>query len=131
MVAMATTRDEDYRTINLLTLLPAGETLSTWQPAANVKIDITKWVYDSATGLLTDKVYSDGKGPEYSYTSDGKLSQRTWARGVITDYKYDIAGAITNIVYNDETPHVAYAYNRLGQQLSATTSVSTNTFVYC
>ena len=40
------------------------------------------------------------------------------------------AEAITNVVYNDETPAVTYTYNRLGQQLSATSSVSTNTFVY-
>ncbi|MDD2601071.1 MAG: RHS repeat-associated core domain-containing protein, partial [Kiritimatiellae bacterium] len=97
---------------------------------ASDKIDITKWVYDTATGLLTDKVYADGHGPSYTYTSEGKLSRRTWARGITTDYAYDFAGALTNVVYNDETPAVAYTYNRLGQQLSATTSVSTNIFVY-
>ncbi|MDD2230897.1 MAG: hypothetical protein PHY48_16030, partial [Candidatus Cloacimonetes bacterium] len=128
--AMATTRNESLRKSNLLTQLPAGETLSTWQPAASDKIDITKWVYDTATGLLTDKVYADGHGPSYTYTSEGKLSQRTWARGITTDYAYDFAGSLTNVVYNDETPAVTYTYDRLGRQLSATTSVSTNIFVY-
>ncbi|MDD2600713.1 MAG: hypothetical protein PHO37_16075 [Kiritimatiellae bacterium] len=68
MIAMATTRDENLRSGNLLAQLPVGETLSTWQPAASDKIDITKWVYDSATGLLTNKLYSDGHGPSYTYT---------------------------------------------------------------
>ncbi|MDD2230904.1 MAG: hypothetical protein PHY48_16065 [Candidatus Cloacimonetes bacterium] len=130
MIGMATTRDENLRSVNLLTVFPQGKTLSTWQPAASDKIDITKWVYDSVTGLLTDKVYADGQGPSYAYTSEGKLSRRTWARGIITDYAYDFVGALTNVVYNDETPDFAYTYNRLGQQLSATSSVSTNLFVY-
>jgi YD repeat-containing protein len=62
----------------------------------------------------TNKLYSDGNGPEYTYTADGKLSQRTWARGITTDYTYDIAGSLTNVVYSDETPDVAYTYDRLG-----------------
>ena len=48
--------------------------------------DKTTWQYDQATGLLTNKVYADGKGTAYSYTPDGKLASRTWARGITTDY---------------------------------------------
>ena len=47
--------------------------------------DTTTWLYDIASGSMTNKVYADGKGPTYSYTPDGKLSQRTWARGITTD----------------------------------------------
>ncbi|MDD2600709.1 MAG: hypothetical protein PHO37_16055 [Kiritimatiellae bacterium] len=130
MIAMATTRNESLRNQNLLAQLPAGETLSTWQPAASDKIDITKWVYDSVTGLLTDKVYADGYGPEYTYTANGRLSRRTWARGITTDYAYDFVGSLTNVVYNDSTPSVTYTYDRLGRQLSAISPVSTNIFVY-
>ena len=46
--------------------------------------DLTTWKYDEATGLLTNKLYADNKGPSYTYTADGRLSTRTWARG--TDY---------------------------------------------
>ena len=42
--------------------------------------DTTTWLYDEPTGLLTNKVYADGKGPSYTYTPDGKLATRTWAR---------------------------------------------------
>ena len=40
----------------------------------------TTWVYDEATGLLTDKMYDDGSAITYTYTPDGKLETRTWAR---------------------------------------------------
>jgi hypothetical protein len=43
--------------------------------------DTTLWLRDEATGLVTNKVYADGKGPSYTYTPDGKLATRTWARG--------------------------------------------------
>lgn len=39
-------------------------------PAAG---DTTRWLRDEATGLVTNKVYADGKGPCYTYTPDGKL----------------------------------------------------------
>ena len=63
--------------------------------------DTTAWLYDPATGLLVQKLYDDvprrsgeaaeagGKGPSYTYTPDGKLATRTWARGVATTYPYD------------------------------------------
>jgi RHS repeat-associated protein len=77
------------------------------------------WLYDPATGLLTNKVYADGKGTKYSYTSDGKLSTRAWARGVTTTYRYNESGAITNIDYSDSTPDVTFGYDRQGRQTNA------------
>src|SRR5690606_1079514 len=50
----------------------------------NLPTDRTTWSYDQPTGLLTNKLYADGKGTAYSYTPDGKLATRTWARGVVT-----------------------------------------------
>ncbi|MDD2599530.1 MAG: hypothetical protein PHO37_09930 [Kiritimatiellae bacterium] len=48
----------------------------------------------------------------------------------ITTWLYDDpTGLLTNKLYADGNGP-AYTYNRLGQQLSATTSVSTNIFVY-
>ncbi|MDA3874664.1 MAG: RHS repeat protein, partial [Kiritimatiellae bacterium] len=43
-------------------------------------MDTTEWVYDEATGLLEQKLYDDGTGPAYTYTPDGRLETRTWAR---------------------------------------------------
>jgi YD repeat-containing protein len=79
--------------------------------------DRTTWSYDQATGLLTNKLYSDGKGTAYTYTPDGKLATRAWARGVVTTYSYDTCcGALTNITYSDGTPTITYTYDRLGRQ---------------
>ena len=93
--------------------------------------DVTRWLRDEATGLVTNKVYADGKGPSYSYTPDGRLATRTWARGVVTAYAYDSSGALTNTVYSDGTPTVSMAYDRTGNLVSAITAgVCTNLYAY-
>ncbi len=93
--------------------------------------DVTRWLRDEATGLVTNKVYADGKGPSYAYTPDGRLATRTWARGVVTAYAYDSSGALTNTVYSDGTPTVSMAYDRVGNLVNATTAgVVTNLYAY-
>ena len=113
MIAMTTTRDDsiDHATISDLN---------------HPSLDKTQWVYDPATGLLTQKLYADGKGPSYTYTPDGsagrsgfKLATRTWARGVETLYSYDAADQLASVSYSDDTLDVSFTYNRLGQQLTA------------
>ena len=85
----------------------------------NAAGDVTRWLRDEATGLVTNKVYADGKGPRYAYTPDGKLATRTWARGIVTTYSYDDNGSLTNTVYSDGTPMISLAYNRAGRQIEA------------
>ena len=92
--------------------------------------DITTWLYDIASGSMTNKVYADGKGPTYTYTPDGKLSQRTWARGIVTDYTYDNWGSLTNTVYSDGTPTISLFYDALGRQVEAHDAAGTTTFLY-
>ncbi len=92
--------------------------------------DRTTWLYDQATGLLTNKLYSDNKGPAYTYTADGKLLTRIWARGVVTTYNYDSLGQLTNISYSDGTPCITFAYDRLGRQTTITDGTGTRTFTY-
>ena len=92
--------------------------------------DVTTWLYDVASGSMTNKVYADGKGPFYAYTPNGKLSQRTWARGIVTDYFYDNWGSLTNTVYSDGTPTVSLFYDALGRQVEAHDAAGTTTFLY-
>jgi RHS repeat-associated protein len=97
-------------------------------PAA---LDVTRWNYEEATGLLINKVYADGKGPSYAYSPEGLLARRTWARGVITDYGYDAFGSLVSKSYSDETPAVSLCYNAQGKLLTAICDgVSTNCYAY-
>ena len=96
----------------------------------NAAGDVTRWLRDEATGLVTNKVYADGKGPTYTYTPDGKLATRTWARGIVTTYSYDDNGALTNTVYSDSTPAITLAYNRAGRQIQAIDAAGVTTFLY-
>jgi YD repeat-containing protein len=140
MAAMATTRDPAQESVNLLTLLPAGLALSdVSDPAYPSDLDTTRWLYHEPTGLLTNKLYADGNGTAYSYTPDGKLATRTWARLVVppsggapvplvTSYGYEPGGSRTNIVYRDSTP--AFAYDRLGRQRTVTDASGLRTFSY-
>lgn len=95
--------------------------------------DTTRWLYDEPSGCMTNKLYADGKGPSYSYTPDGKLARRTWARGIVTDYTYDNAGNLTRTEYDDNgvTPTISMTYDRVGNLTEATTAgVVTNLYAY-
>ena len=92
--------------------------------------DVTTWLYDESSGAMTNKVYADGKGPTYSYTADGKLSRRVWARGIITEYTYDDWNNLTNTTYSDGTPTVSLVYNALGRQIEAQDAAGITTFLY-
>ncbi len=94
---------------------------STW-PAA-VTGDVTQWVYDPATGLLTDKIDAASATVHYTYTADGRQLTRTWARGVVTTYGYDPNTAALQTVDHSDTsysPDLSLAYNRQGQILTVT-----------
>ncbi|MBM3882568.1 MAG: RHS repeat protein, partial [Verrucomicrobia bacterium] len=120
------------------------ETLATWRsfpgpqafdnPAAPQQASVTTWIYDRARGWLTGKRYADGKGPNYHYTSGGRLRKREWSRLtssgqlLTTTYRYDFDPALPadlrgpfadlkRIEYNDPvTPAITFAaYDRLGR----------------
>jgi RHS repeat-associated protein len=93
--------------------------------------DRTTWSYDQPTGLLTNKVYADGKGPSYTYTPQGQLATRKWARGVQTTYSYtNTTGELIGIDYSDATPDVTFAFNRIGQPITITDGTGTRAFAY-
>ncbi len=55
----------------------------------NAAGDVTRWLRDEATGLVTNKVYADGKGPRYDYTPDGKLATEATGSATVAGV-YDI-----------------------------------------
>jgi len=121
------------RMSSMYTLRDTGVTINNYDDfvANSTAFDKTSWFYEPATGLLTNKLYADGKGTSYTYTPDGKLATRTWARGITTTYNYDTCcGSLTNISYSDNTPSVSYTYDRLGRQVTITDALSTRTNVY-
>ena len=121
-IALATTRDT-----NFVLSAEAVPDLSNPPDA----LDVTRWDYDEATGLLLNKRYADGKGPSYAYSPEGLLARRTWARGVTTDYVYDDFGSLVSKTYSDETPRVVLDYDLQGRLLAAICDgVSTNCYAY-
>ena len=129
MIALATTRSNAYANVNLLTLIPQGEHLSSLR-TQNSALDLTQWFYEESTGLVTNKVYADGKGTAYTYTDTGRMLTRTWARGITTTYEYNVLGQLLNIRYSGSTPNVTFTHDRLGRILSATSTTSINIFEY-
>ena len=66
--------------------------------------DLPTWIYDPASGQVTAKTDAANQSVAYTYTVDGKLASRTWARGIVTNYSYDAAtGELLNIDYADST----------------------------
>jgi len=117
----AVERDADGRRVGL----------RTWRDESG-QPDTTRWHYDLSSGLVTNKVYADGLGPSYAYTPDGRLSQRTWARGVSTDYGYDDTedGATKYASYSDATPGVTNTYDLAGRLVSVEDGTGTRSFAY-
>jgi RHS repeat-associated protein len=91
--------------------------------------DKTTWNYDSTTGLLLSKRDSAEKGADYTYTADGKLLTRTWARTInsaalTATYDHTPGCQIKTVNYSDTTPDVTITYNRLGQRTSVSSLLS-------
>lgn len=105
-------------------------------PELNVSGDMTIWVYDAASGNVTAKIDAKSKETQYTYTTDGKLATRKWARLInqqplITTYSYDAAtGNLTKVDYSDDTPDITYTYNRLGKLATVQDAAGTRVFAY-
>ena len=98
--------------------------------------DTTYWLYDSAFGLVTNKLYADNSTVSYTHTADGKLATRTWARGVTTAYSYDPAQNLTSISYwrtsvsADATPAITFAYDSLQRLQSAANGLAAYSYTH-
>ena len=80
--------------------------------------DVTTWLRDEATGLVTNKVYADGMGPAYGYTPDGRPTRTTWARGAWFENVYDGQGRVVQVLHDDATLDAALEYDALGRPVA-------------
>ena len=104
---------------------------STEWPGQSIIGDVTGWSYDAASGLVVSKTDAALKSVNYTYTVNGKLASRTWARGIVTNYSYDSAtGQLLKVDYADDTPDISYTYNRLGQLASVQDATGIRVFDY-
>lgn len=128
------------------------KTLTTFQDftsTTNKKPAVTTWIYDARRGLLLEKRYADpanGQFPTsvayppslnptnrtvYAYDAAGRMTTRTWARGVSTTYVYATStGQMTGQTYSDATPAVSMTYDRLGRITSVTDAAGVRTFSF-
>lgn len=107
------------------------KTLKTWQNfSTDTGAAVTTWNYHTNRGWLTSKQYADSQGPSYSYSAAGRLTSRTWARGVVTTNTYDYAGQLATVDYSDSTPDVGFFYDRRGRQTGATNANDAITYLH-
>ena len=101
---------------------------SIWPASTTGAADVTKWLYQEATGLVTQKLDAALKGATVSYDELGRLKTRVWARGITCTYGYDAnTGELVTTTYSDSTPAVSFTYDRGGRQRIVTDAAGTST----
>lgn len=105
--------DSKDRIVALHTYRSPGSTLDTVPSSGS---DVTRWNYDSITGVLLNKAYVDGSKTTYTYDDWGRILTRNHSRGVVTTYEYDPAtGQVASITHSDGTPSVSIDYDAMGR----------------
>ena len=103
-------------------------TAALWPANVTGTADVTKWIYQDATGLVTQKLDAALKGATHTYDELGRLKTRTWARGVTCTYGYDgNTGELRTITYSDGTPAVSFTYDRGGRPVNVTDAAGSRT----
>jgi len=92
---------------------------------------VTTWTYDSQRGWMTSKIHADATTNSFEYFDNGRLKKRSWARGIDTEYAYDLGGSLTNVDYSDSTADIAYVRDRLGRAVRVTDAIGTWTNTWC
>jgi RHS repeat-associated protein len=114
----------------------SGWTASTWPTATTGTADVSKWIYQDSTGLLTQKQDATTQGIVYTYDLLGRPITRKWARAsggnqITTTYAYDVStGNQTVIGYSDGTPQVTMSYDRAGRPRYITDAAGAHTLAY-
>jgi RHS repeat-associated protein len=86
--------------------------------------DSTAWLYNVASGLVTNKVYADDTVVSFSYDEASRPERTTWARGAWREHAYNADGVLAATTYSDATPDVALAYDAFQRLAVASNSVA-------
>ncbi len=109
---------------------------NSWPAATAGQMDITRWTYQDATGLLTAKNDAVDKQVLYTYDLLGRVATRRWARlaggsPILTTYSYHQNSAqMTGVSYSDGTQPVTLSYDRGGRQATVTDAAGTHTLTH-
>lgn len=121
--------DEADRMTAMTTFRVPGQTLSI-SPLGRTDGDKTVMRYNDA-GLLSQKIYPDGKSDSFSYNEEGQLMILMQSRGIMTAYRYDaLTGKLVSVRHDDGTPGVTYEYDAWGNIVSVCDSSGMTTFSY-
>ena len=82
--------------------------------------DVTRWGYDPATGLCTNKTYADGSRVSHTFTADGLPLRTTLASGRWTQNSYDANRRLSSVSTSDGEGNVSYLYDAFGRVTRAT-----------
>ncbi|HEY8962525.1 MAG TPA: RHS repeat-associated core domain-containing protein [Luteolibacter sp.] len=102
---------------------------STW-PVMQTVPDITSWLHEESTGLLLQKLYADNLGPAFNYDVAGRLTRRTSATGLVTEYSYTAWGEPDVTDYQDGTPDVNRDYDRVGRLILSSNGTAASSYQY-
>jgi RHS repeat-associated protein len=109
---------------------------STWPVATLGTMDITRWIYQEATGLLTAKQDASTKQVLFTYDTLGRIATRRWARlsggnPIVTTYSYDPhSGDVSGVSHSDGTQGIVFTYDRGGRQATITDDAGAHTLTH-
>ena len=86
--------------------------------------DVTRWGYDPATGLCTNKTYADGSLVAHTFAADGLPLRTTFASGRWTQNSYDANRRLSSVSTSDGEGNVSYLYDAFGRVTRATGSAA-------
>ena len=114
-----------------LTTFRVDEGDITTDPSSRTDGDITRWLYDTATGLELKKTYADGSCVSKTYDRLNRLETLTKARGIVSSYAYaPLTGELVSVSHSDNTQPWLYSYNHLGQMISVSDASGIREFSY-
>ncbi len=86
--------------------------------------------YDAGSRALVRQTNADQTSTVYAFNAGGKLTSRTLARGIVSEYLHDAWNAVTNISYSDSTPSVSIQHDGMGRLSCVQDATGPASFAY-